>query len=446
MKTPIFDFVRAYAESDKSRFHMPGHKGASFLGCERLDITEVEGADVLSHAEGIIAESEMCAAELFGTARTFYSTEGSSLCIKAMLALVAGVSHGGKRQKILAVRNAHKAFIYACGLLDLDVDWLYPERSEHICSCHVSAEQIENRLRGTDSLPAAVYITSPDYLGNIADVEEIAKVCHKYGLPLLVDNAHGAYLNFLSPSIHPIALGADICCDSAHKTLPVLTGGAYLHISKNADRRLCEAARDMMAVFATTSPSYLILQSLDLCNRYIADGYSERLAEFILRLDEVKGKIRARGFAVAETEPLKLVIDAAASGYSGEELAEHLRRFKIEPEMVDNEYVVLMATPETREVDLERLLAAFESISPRTPIARVGQRVVDQPERAVTIREAIFSISEEVPVECAEGRICGAPAVSCPPAIPIVVSGEKISREAIEVFHTHGIDTVRVLV
>lgn len=446
MKTPIFDFVKNYAGSDVSRFHMPGHKGVPYLGCERLDITEVEGADVLSSAEGIIAESERCASELFGAAASFYSTEGSTLCIKAMVAMAAGLARDGKKPRILAARNAHKAFIYACGIIDAEVDWLYPEQAGHICACQVSAEQIESRLRGAESLPSAVYITSPDYLGNIADVEGIARVCHAYGLPLLVDNAHGAYLNFLSPSRHPIALGADICCDSAHKTLPVLTGGAYLHISKNADRGLCEAARDMMAVFATTSPSYLILQSLDLCNRYIAEGYRESLAEFILRLDEVKGRIRARGFAVAETEPLKIVLDAAASGYSGEELARHLRGFKIEPEMVDSELVVLMATPETREVDIERLLAAFESISPRIPIARVGQSVISQPERAVTIREAIFSLSEVVPVECAEGRICGAPAVSCPPAIPIVVSGEKISREAVDKFREYGIETVRVLV
>jgi arginine/lysine/ornithine decarboxylase len=202
----------------------------------------------------------------------------------------------------------------------------------------------------------------------------------------------------------------------------------------------------MMAVFATTSPSYLILQSLDLCNKYLAEGYRERLGNFIARLDEVKDKIKKVGFEVCNTEPLKIVIDAAASGYGGEELARHLRGYKIEPEMVDNEYVVLMATPETRDIDIDRLLLAFYAISPKAPKPGMGKSISVYAERAVSIREAIFSPSEVVSVCDAEGRICGTPAVSCPPAIPIVVSGERISREAIELFRAYGIDTVRVLV
>ena len=132
MRTPIFDFVKAYADSNTSRFHMPGHKGKGPLGCERLDITEIDGADVLSHAEGIIAESERCAAELFGTAGTFYSAEGSTLCIKAMLAMAVGISREGKIARVLAARNAHKAFIYACAMLDIDVEWIYPDQAEHL--------------------------------------------------------------------------------------------------------------------------------------------------------------------------------------------------------------------------------------------------------------------------------------------------------------------------
>ena len=228
MKTPISDFVKKYARNGFSRFHMPGHKGKKILGCEKIDITEIDGADVLSTAAGIIGESENNASSLFKTAHTFYTTEGSSTAICAMLAL-----SGGK--KILAARNIHKAFIHACALLDYDVEWLMPQTPENILSCEISGKLVEAKLASMPEKPSAVYITSPDYLGNIQDIPGIADVCKKHNIPLLVDNAHGAYLGFLKKSLHPIHLGATVCCDSAHKTLPVLTGGAYLHIAGESD-------------------------------------------------------------------------------------------------------------------------------------------------------------------------------------------------------------------
>ena len=218
--TPIADFVARYAKSDTARFHMPGHKGSPVLGPEPHDITEIAGADVLSSPCGIIAQSENNATALFGTAHTYYVTEGSTQAIKAMLALVAQRAPRHRRASILAARNVHKAFVYAAALLDLDVTWLFPASHEHLCSCTLSATDVANALDTMPEQPEAVYLTSPDYLGRIADIEGIAAVCRARNVPLLVDNAHGAYLRFLSPSRHPITLGATMCCDSAHKTLP----------------------------------------------------------------------------------------------------------------------------------------------------------------------------------------------------------------------------------
>ncbi len=237
MQTPIADFVKEYAGKENSRFHMPGHKGQSFLGCEAYDITEIAGADSLYEADGIIAESEKNAAELFGTAGTFFSTEGSSQCIRAMLYLAIRCQQGAARPYVIAARNAHKAFLYAAAMLDFDIVWLLPEEMHSLCSCHITPEQLKKRLaeecerRGRP--PAAVYLTSPDYLGGQLTLGALAELCHRYHTILAVDNAHGAYLHFLEKKEQPIDLGADICCDSAHKTLPVLTGGAYLQISKN---------------------------------------------------------------------------------------------------------------------------------------------------------------------------------------------------------------------
>ncbi|MGB4661180.1 MAG: hypothetical protein WBI07_18555, partial [Mobilitalea sp.] len=274
MKTPIYDFVQNYRKQDISRLHMPGHKGHVFLGCEEIDITEIQSADSLYEASGIIAESEDIATSLFESEHTYYSTEGSSQCIQAMLYLTlqqSKTSTDSNRPVLLAARNVHKAFVHACALNDLDVTWMYPDddTSHSICSCVITPSQLERSILAMPQKAIAVYVTSPDYLGIQMDIAGLASVCKKFDLPLLVDNAHGAYLKFLPVPQHPMDLGATMCCDSGHKTLPVLTGGAYLHISKEAPPSYSSNARSALSLFGSTSPSYLILQSLDLCNRYL---------------------------------------------------------------------------------------------------------------------------------------------------------------------------------
>ena len=276
MNTPICDFVRDYSQGRPLRMHMPGHKGEPSLGIEHLDITEIPGADMLYQASGIIRESQNNAASLFGSGLTLYSVEGSSLPIRAMLYLAK--LHGKGRCTVCAGRNAHKVFITAAALLDMEVKWIYPDRVDSMVSCHISPEYLADYLDSLPEMPTAVYITSPDYLGNRADIRGLARVAHSRGCLMMVDNAHGAHLNCLPENAHPIALGADICCDSAHKTLPVLTGGAYLHISRSAPPELAENGAKALSAFASTSPSYLILQSLDQANRYLSDGYREKLA------------------------------------------------------------------------------------------------------------------------------------------------------------------------
>ena len=441
MKTPIADFVSAYQASDISRFHMPGHKGKAFLGAEPWDITEIDGADVLYSANGIIEESEAITSSLFHTAHSFFSAEGSTLAIKAMLMLAT--QNEGEKPLILAARNAHKAFIYGAALLDIDVEWLYPEPFEHLCRCNISAEALKNHLQKMEKKPCAVYITSPDYLGHTADIRALSEVCKEFSLPLLVDNAHGAYLGFLSPSQHPIALGANMCCDSAHKTLPVLTGGAYLHVSKNAPLCYLENARNALALFASTSPSYLILQSLDLCNRYLANGYAKKLERCIQKINAIKAKMKENGFAPEESEPLKIVLHTAKYGYTGDEMCYHLKKFRIIPEFYDSEYLVLMITPENSEKDFERLSLAWDTILPRQALPS-STYALEKGKTFLSIRKAMLGAQEIIPVEKALGRICASPTVSCPPAVPIVISGEKITAEAIEILRLYGSETVAV--
>lgn len=445
MTTPICDFVARYAAVQPLRLHMPGHKGRNVLGLEQADITEIPGADVLYHPTGIILESERNAAALFGTGRTVYSTEGSSLPIRAMVYLTALYAASlGKRPLIAAGRNAHKVFITAAALLDVDVAWLYPENGGNLLSCEITPEGLDGYLKNTRELPTAVYITSPDYLGNMTDVGGLSKVCCKFGCLLLVDNAHGAYLNFLPESRHPMALGADLCCDSAHKTLPVLTGGAYLHISKSAPALFQEAADQAMALFASTSPSYLILQSLDKANEALSSSWVEALHRAAGEWEKVKARLRIFGYSLAGQEPLKLTILPKDYGYTGDELSRILEEKNVFCEFSDPDHLVLMLPVEYDPELPDRLTEAFLKI-PRREAISIPAPALHRAETVLRPHDALFLPSRMVPVAEAAGRIMADPTVSCPPAIPVVCSGERIEEWAVEAMEYYGITQVRVV-
>ena len=437
MNTPICDFLREYARKNTLRLHMPGHKGVSLTGVEGADITEVLGADSLYEAEGIIAQSEENASVLFGC-RTLYSTEGASQCIRGMLYLLAlRAKQLGKKPLIAAGRNAHKTFLTAAALLDLEVQWLYPGEAGGYLSCDLTAAQLEAYLENAEEKPIAVYLTSPDYLGNTVDIEALAKVCHKHGALLAVDNAHGAYLRFLPQSRHPMDLGADLCCDSAHKTLPALTGAAYLHLSGEMDRILGSQAKNAMMVFGSTSPSYLILQSLDAVNLYL-DTYPQRLAAFCHRVCALKQRLSDHGYVLYGNEPLKVTVDAKAYGYTGHQLAEHIRRHNMEPEFADRDYLVLMLTPEISADALEQLASVLCRLPKKVPLSDTAPAL--SPGRQVmSIREAMLSDSEILPAQQCLGRVLAVPTVGCPPAVPILVCGEEITRHAIDCLGYYGI-------
>ncbi|MBR2337245.1 MAG: aminotransferase class V-fold PLP-dependent enzyme [Clostridia bacterium] len=443
--TPIFDFLKGYAKGDSLRFHMPGHKGIGVLGVEELDLTEINGADSLYLANGIIAKSEENASEIFGC-KTYYSTEGSSLAIRAMLymTLMYAKKHG-KEPLILAGRNAHKSFLSAVALLDFEVEWLYPASCQTYLSCLITAKEVEDRLKNASNLPVAVYLTTPDYLGNIIDVQAISRVCKKYGVLLLIDNAHGAYLKFLSPSSFPVELGADACCSSAHKTLPVLTGGAYLHLSKEFENSCQACAKTALSLFGSTSPSYLILASLDAFNKEAKTGYKSQINEFIPFVEDAKIALLAKGFTLIGNEPMKIVIRTKPYGYTGVEIAEILQNKNIVAEFCDNDYIVFMLTPYNGKDGVERLVKAMLEISRRTPIS-IEPPSLFRPKRAVDIKTAVTSLQEVVKTEDALGRILGFENLFCPPAIPIVCSGEIIDENAIDVLKYYGIERCTVLI
>lgn len=439
MNTPICDFVENYAKSDSVRLHMPGHKGKNLLGSEAYDITEISGADSLFEASGIIAESERNASSLFGC-DSFYSTEGSSLSIRAMLYLFR--LWAGADCRIVAARNCHKAFLSAVALLDLNVEWIYPKDGSSYLSCEIDLSELETLLAKSEK-KTAVYITSPDYLGGRADLKKIADICKKYGARLLVDNAHGAYLKFLPEGLHPIDLGADMCCDSAHKTLPVLTGGGYLHIAKGEDF-FKSRAKDALALFGSTSPSYLILQSLDMANRYISEGYAERLEKTLNSISETRKNIEELGFDLYGSEPLKITILPKSHGQTGFRLAKILQENHIMTEFADKDALVLMFTPENTERDFEKLVSVLSGIARQTEIWETAP-AVGRPKAVLSIREAIFAETELIPATDSLGRIFAGFGIACPPAVPLVVGGERIDENLLDCFEYYDIKKCRVI-
>ena len=419
---------------------MPGHKGAGILGFEGMDLTEIYGADELFAAEGIIKESEQNASNLFGCP-TYYSTQGSTLCIQTMCTILCqDAKSKGKKPKILAGRNAHRSFIHAAALLDFEIEWLYGN-SDYL-SCKIHAEDLEKAI--IESLPTAVYLTNPDYLGNLLDIKSLASVCKKHNVLLAIDNAHGAYLRFLKDSLYPIDLGADLCCDSAHKTLPVLTGGAYLHLSDSLNQVWKNDVKHFMEYFSSTSPSYLIMASLDAANEVLDTTFKNSLLECIQRVDGLKNTLVQHGYTILSGEPMKITISTKEFGYTGNEIANLLMECDIYPEFYDSDYIVLMPSPYNTKDDLKRLETCLCGIEGK-PILVNKPPKLEQSKKAMNVRQALFSSSITLDVSKSLGQVCSSVTVSCPPAILPVIPGEVISESSIEVMKYYGIETIRVV-
>ena len=445
MKTPICDFVRRYASSSPLRLHMPGHKGKGPLGVEEIDITEISGADVLYHESGILKESQENASLLFQSGKTLYSTEGSTLCIRAMLQLARiDAKERGKEFVLGAERHAHRSFFTGCALLGIEPLYFPSRHPGSLFSGVVSPDDLRSFFREQEKAPTAIYITSPDYLGNVSDISEISEVCRENDCLLLVDNAHGAYLSFLPDKNHPLAQGADLVCDSAHKTLPVLTGGAYLHLSRSAPPYLLSQAESVMALFSSTSPSYLILQSLDACNAYLCDDFSRKLTAFAGKVHDLKKTLMKLGFSLVGNEPLKITVQTKPSGYTGDELSVILQEMGIYCEFSDPDHLVMMLSPSLEDEALERIADAFSKIPQRNPIL-VFPPKIPFAEKGMTLRDAVLSPCEKVSIEDSVGRILSKPDTSCPPAVPILLCGERIEKEHLPLFRYYGIMDLQVV-
>ena len=425
--TPIHDFLKAYSAENPVRCHMPGGKRNDF------DITEIDGADSLYESRGIIRSSEETASKLFGSGSTLFSCGGSTLAIQTMLA-AAKAAYPGKN-RVAASRFCHRSLVSACALLGLEIDWVIPRS---LLSCSVSVKAAEEKI--TDRT-LCLFVQSIDYYGGECDIGDLSLLCKAKSIPLLVDNAHGAYLVFTH--FHPLNQGADMTADSAHKTLPCLTGGAYLHISKNAPQAFGERAKELMALFGSTSPSYLILDSLDRCNSHIAEE-KEQAEQVFAEVKKLKTALMTAGYKLRKSDLLRITIDACKYGYSGTQLSLLLRQNGVSAEFADGRYVVLLFSTGQSLADFQRVFEAARRIV-RKPEMKCSEPTFALPTAVLAPRDALFSQSEEVPLGDAEGRVCASVSCPCPPCVPLVMPGELITAAMKEVLKVYGVEFVRVV-
>ncbi len=440
VSTPIYDYLVQYAHNNDLRMHTPGHKGKGLdhwlAAAYPLDIAAGSNADSLNAADGVIAESERNAAALFGAGATLYSTNGTALCIQAML-----MQMKREGRTILAGRNAHCSMLNACILLDLPVRWMYP-KDRMLLSGAISAQAVQFALANCKS-PACVYLTTPDLLGTIADIKAIAEICARHNARLLVDNTQGTHLALIEPSLHPIALGADFCCDSYADLLPGLTGAACLHCKNPADAPLLRSA---MAMFGTEKPSYLILASMDLCNRYLDTQAGHDVAAVARRLERMRNHLRNQ-FRFRRGDPFHVCICAGESGYRGTDLAAWLAAKGIRCEYADADFVVLLCSPKTPVQDIERLQTVLEGCDlPRTvnPL-RYEPHAMPMLFAKLPPNEAAAQPNEIIPISEAAGRVCAAAPPPCASAVPIVICGEQLDATAVSLLLHYGFTEIAVM-
>lgn len=448
-RTPLYSALVAHREQGKVSLHTPGHKGAADVlrGINiSLDLTELPDTDALYEADGVIAEAEELATSLFGSNKTVFSAGGCSLAIQAMLRCCCT-----EGDKVIMDRGCHRTAVNASALLGLQPVWLMSSQASPDGLFPLPTADDVEQLLAANPDARAVYLTSPDYMGRLCDISAIAAVCDKNNIPLLVDNAHGSHL-IAFDHLHPLKQGAAMTACSAHKTLPVLTGGAFLSSSRP---ELSVRMKGAMSLFGSTSPSYLIMASLDLCRAWLQGKGMEALQKTALLCEDIRKAAVEAGFALPEgmSDPMRITLLTQPTGISGITAANLLRQASFEPEYADDSCVVMLPTPFVTDEQMHRLKNAVSLLPDGTrnvgendkvfmpPIGRVLACAAEA-EQVMPLRTAALCHRMTVPIEETAGRIAAAGVCPCPPGVPVVMPGERISQQCAHLLHAMGVSNV----
>jgi len=465
---PIYSAVQAYSDSNPIPFHMPGHKlGAGIPGellehIEKLDLTEIPGTDNLHKPEGAIREAQNLAAKAFGARETFFLVNGSTVGLHAAIAAAAK-----RGQSLIVGRDCHRSVIAGLLLAGVKPFFVLPRYcNEFGISMGLSVEDVEKALLAAPDA-AGVHITRPNYYGVCSDVSAIAELVHSHGKLLIVDEAHGAHLSF-SPRLPVSSLkaGADICVQSAHKTLPALTQGAYLHVG--SERVDIERVKYFLDIYQTTSPSYILMAFLDIA-REIMEKSGRQLIDGLLDIIE-KSSIEAEKYGIKilgkelpdgfEQDYTRMTFNTASFGISGYDAEKHLReKFNIQVEMSDLYNIVCIGTIADDASSVEGLFSAIQLTAGemRNGQCPAGQLpaflpdayiVSELPKQAAEPYEVLNSKGTKIPLKRACGRISREMIVPYPPGVAVVCPGEVFSAEIVGMLQNivdkggivHGID------
>lgn len=440
----LYRQIRAYLDRDLLPMHMPGHKRnrKSSAGLPYdWDLTEVEGTDDLHHPEGILKEAMDRAAALFGARETFFLVNGSTCGI--LSAVRACLPPGGT---ILAAGNCHRSVFHAIELCGLLTRFLEPPCIADFGICgSIPPSRVEEMLEKYPDT-GAVILTSPTYEGVVSDIRSISQICRRHGIPLIVDEAHGAHLGLTRGCGFPqsaVRLGADLVVQSPHKTLGSLTQTALLHVC--SDRVPAERIGRQLDIFETSSPSYPLMVSLDECICTVMEEGEKLFSDWERRLSEFErasaglGKIRiltGKEEGIFALDRSKILIDTGRLGLTGREAADILRKdFGIETEMSLGTCLLAMTGPFDREDALTVLSDALLKMDAREgnslPAASFSSMEAREEREAVRISSALWKKTASVPADQAPGRICAEYVYCYPPGIPLLVPGERVSPERI---------------
>ena len=443
----LFEELLKYSQSDMYPFHMPGHKrNMDFLPYKlpfEIDITEIYGFDNLHDAQGILKNSNDKARRKFGS-KYSYMLVGGSTC--GILSAISSVVKSG--DEIIIARNCHKSVYNACTLNDLDVHFIYPKQDNESRVCmSVDTDSVKDLLEKYP-LSKAVVITSPTYEGVISDIKSISDIVHSYNIPLIVDNAHGAHQRFcrLSREGEPIENGADIVISSLHKTLPALTQTAVANLQGDIVKR--DLFEKKLSVFETSSPSYVLMSSMDMCFDFLMhcenafEKYCVRLESFSQKMTSLEklsvlchggDSIGKHGFFGFDKG--KIVIVTTHTNISGIQLTEILREnYHIELEMAYPSYAVAMTSVCDSEQGFDRLAFALTEIDKSLEYVVTPKCFPDIPK------------PEKANKNTDKADVSDKYVYAYPPGVPIVIPGEVIDTETrnyIEKLKKAGVEVTR---